>query len=84
MANVELTPDAIKQADRLPETILKRIRKVLDRLKSWPTVSGAKPLTGSLAGWYRIRTGDWRVRFRVEGDNIIVDKIGHRRDFYDA
>jgi mRNA-degrading endonuclease RelE of RelBE toxin-antitoxin system len=29
------------------------------------------------------RTGDYRVRFRVKGENVIVDKIGHRSDFYD-
>jgi mRNA-degrading endonuclease RelE of RelBE toxin-antitoxin system len=48
-----------------------------------PAVSGVKALSGNLAGWYRLRTGDYRVRFRVEGDKIIVDKIGHRSEFYE-
>lgn len=83
MADVKVTPEALDQADRLPEVVLKRVRNVLERLKAWPAVSGAKPLSGDLSGWYRIRTGDYRVRFRVEGETVFVDKIGHRRDFYE-
>jgi mRNA-degrading endonuclease RelE of RelBE toxin-antitoxin system len=45
--------------------------------------SGVKALSGNLAGGYRLRTGDYRERFRVEGETIIVDKIGHRREFYE-
>ena len=50
---------------------------------AWQDVSGAKPLSGTLAGNYRLRTGDYRLRFRVEGDIVRVDKIGHRREFYE-
>jgi mRNA-degrading endonuclease RelE of RelBE toxin-antitoxin system len=42
-----------------------------------------KALSGNLAGWYRIRTGDYRIRFRVGADQITVDKIGHRKDIYE-
>ena len=83
MAEVELTPDALKQAAALPKRIKRRVRKVLERLAKWPAVSGAKPLKGQLAGWFRLRTGDYRIRFRVDGETIIVDKIGHRRDIYE-
>jgi len=83
MAQVELTPDAVEQADALPKPIKKRLRNVLKRLANWPAVSGAKPLRGRLAGWFRLRSGDYRIRFRVEGDTVIVDKIGHRKDVYE-
>jgi mRNA-degrading endonuclease RelE of RelBE toxin-antitoxin system len=43
-----------------------RVYKLIDRLKSWPNVSGVKALSGDLAGKYRIRTGDYRIQFRVE------------------
>ncbi len=82
MATVTVTPEALEQAGRLPKVIHRRVIRLVRRLANWPAVSGAKPLTGDLAGWYRLRTGDYRVRFRVAGDRIIVDKIGHRRDFY--
>jgi mRNA-degrading endonuclease RelE of RelBE toxin-antitoxin system len=83
MATVKLTSEADEQMERLPKTIRRLILKLTDRLKQWPNVSGAKPLSGNLAGWYRMRTRDYRLRFRVQGDIVTVDKIGHRRDFYE-
>ena len=83
MAIVVVTPEAFEQAERLPVPIRGRIHRVLLRLKHWPEVSGAKPLSGDLAGRYRIRTGDYRLQFRVVGDRVVVEKIGHRSGFYD-
>ena len=56
--------------------------KIVGRLAKWPEVSGAKPLRGNLAGHYRIRTGDYRLQFRVEGDEVIIEQVGHRDRFY--
>ena len=51
-----------------------------ERLEDWPKVSGVKHLSVDLTGWCRLRTGDYRLPFRVEDDKIIVDKMnGHRR-----
>jgi len=83
MAEVKLTPEAMEQFADLPKAIRERIRKIAERLADWPEVSGAKSLSGNLAGWYRIRTGDYRVRFRPVGEIILIDKIGHRSEFYD-
>ena len=80
---VLLTADAREAMGDLPIQILRRVNDILDRLHDWPAVSGAKPLTGKLACHYRIRTGDYRVQFRVVVDRIIVEKIGHRDRFYD-
>ena len=84
MAEVELTPAATKQADRLPRPIRRRIMRLVRRLESWPAVSGAKALTGNLAGSHRLRTGDYRLQFRVVGDTVIIDHIGHRDGFYEG
>lgn len=83
MATVELTPEAADQSLRLPRPIRARLDRLCERLRQWPDVSGAKPLSGDLVGWYRLRTGAYRVRFRVQGTKVIVDKIGHRSEFYD-
>lgn len=81
-ATVELTPDAYEQAQELDEPIYSRVLAIVERLKNWPAVSGAKPLRHGLAGRYRIRTGDYRVQFRVQGQRVIVEQIGHRDGFY--
>lgn len=83
MANVVMTPDAAVELDRLDNVIHGRVLRLLDRLTKWPNVSGAKPLQGELSGRYRLRTGDYRVQFRVAGDQVTVEKIGHRDRFYD-
>jgi mRNA-degrading endonuclease RelE of RelBE toxin-antitoxin system len=56
---------------------------LLERLEKWPDVSGAKPLRGNLAGRYRLRTGDFRMQFRVVDNVIIIERIGHRDRFYE-
>jgi mRNA-degrading endonuclease RelE of RelBE toxin-antitoxin system len=83
MAVVVLTLEAKRQANNLPMPIFGRVSKLVERLCNWPRVSGAKPLSGRLAGRYRLRTGDYRLQFRVEGEKVIVEKIGHRDRFYE-
>lgn len=84
MAEVTLTPEAAAELDDLQEPIHTRVLKLLERLQKWPAVSGAKPLRGKLAGRYRMRTGDYRLQFRVEGKRVIVERIGHRDRFYEG
>ena len=83
MVKVTITPAAARQLDSLPRTIQARMIGLFERLRRWPAVSGAKPLRGDLAGHYRIRTGDYRLQFRVEGKVLIVEKIGHREGLYE-
>jgi len=42
------------------------MERLVVRLGQWPNVSGVKSLRGDLAGHYRLRTGDYRLQFRVE------------------
>jgi mRNA-degrading endonuclease RelE of RelBE toxin-antitoxin system len=83
MALVTLEGGASKQYQSLPPRIKARVNGIFVRLADWPAVSGAKPLRGNLAGHYRMRTGDYRVQFRLAGENVIVERIGHRDGFYE-
>ena len=83
MAKVTLTREAAEGLEDLPIVIHSRVLSLLERLAKWPAVSGAKPLTGPLAGRYRLRTGDYRLQFRLERQTIVVEKIGHRDKFYE-
>lgn len=31
----------------------------------------------------RLRVGNWRIVFYIDGDTIIVAAVGHRREIYD-
>jgi mRNA-degrading endonuclease RelE of RelBE toxin-antitoxin system len=82
MPNVTLEYDAAKQLGALPKPIKARVIELLARLADWPNVSGAKPLAGRLAGHFRLRTGDYRLQFRVQAGAIVVEQVGHRDGFY--
>jgi mRNA-degrading endonuclease RelE of RelBE toxin-antitoxin system len=73
MAAVELTPDAVRDIQALPTIIVTRIHaQVIPRLGQWPNTSGCKALRGALAGHYRLRTGDYRIQFRVDSTRRTV------------
>ena len=42
-------------------------------------------LTGDLAEFYKLRIGDYRAIYELSdtGDEIIIVRLGHRRDIYD-
>jgi mRNA interferase RelE/StbE len=45
-------------------------------------IKGAESLTDSSLGSYRFRVGDYRIIFDIEGQDIVVLRIGHRRELY--
>ncbi len=78
-----VSAEAHEKFDRLPKTIKARVAGIYERLQKWPDVSGAKPLRDSLKNHFRIRTGDWRIVFTVEGDTLRIVDIDHRKDVYE-
>lgn len=80
---VVMTKEAAKEFERLPVAIKSRVLDIFVRLQSWPDVSGAKPLRHGLSGHFRVRTGDWRVMFRVVSPTVIVVTIEHRSRVYE-
>lgn len=72
---VLLSPQAAREFDRLPRAIQLRVVGLIERLEHWPKVSGAKPLTGRLAGKYRLRTGDYRLQFIIRREDVLIERI---------
>lgn len=83
MPDVTLEFAAARQLADLPKPIKARVIELIVRLADWPEVSGAKPLRGNLAGRYRLRTGDYRLQFRIEHGAVLIEQVGHRDGFYD-
>lgn len=77
-------PDVLKEdLRRVPANIKKRIRVAIEtRLQNNPILYG-KPLRQSLKGHRKLRVGDWRVIYRVESSDVIILKIGNRKDVYE-
>lgn len=61
-------------------------KRVINKLDFW-TGSGdplrfAENLTNSELGEYRFRVGDYRIVFDVEGENIVILVVKHRKEVY--
>lgn len=75
------TNRAIKDIQRLEPAVKKHIGKALLRYEEGP-LKYAVRLTESKLGTYRFRIGDYRAIFDLEDDEIVVLRVGHRRDIY--
>jgi len=75
------TRKAIKDIQRLGPEVKDRIGKTLLRYQEDP-LSHAERLTDATLGEFRFRIGDYRVIFDLVGNEIVILRIGHRRDIY--
>jgi len=75
------TERAIKDIRKLELKIKERIGKTLLRYAGDP-LKHAEKLTESSLGEYRFRIGDYRAIFDLEDDEIVILRVGHRRDIY--
>lgn len=75
------TQRAIKDIQKLDHGTKQRIGKTLLRYEKDP-YKHAERLTDSKLGNYRFRIGDYRVIFDMEGNEIVVLRIGHRSEIY--
>ena len=72
---------AVKDIKRLDPSVRQRIGKTLLRYEEDP-LGYAEKLVDSKLGTYRFRIGEYRVIFDIEGDDIVVLRVGHRREIY--
>ena len=72
-------PDDLKS---IPIKIKERIQRAIESRLLTDPVSYGLPLRKSLQGYRKLRVGDYRIIYRVEGEGIIILKIGHRKDVY--
>ena len=75
------THRAVKDIEKLDPQIKERIGKTLLRYEHDP-LKYAETLTQPSSGSYRFRIGDYRVVFDLEGEEIVVLRVGHRREIY--
>lgn len=73
-----------KQLDRLPDQVYHRILKKIRLLAEDPRPAGALKLKG-IEAEYRIRIGDYRLRYKVDDDQqvVILGRCQHRKNIYD-
>lgn len=78
-----IVKSASRKLEKLDRQIAERIVKKLDFwMESGDPLRFAENLTNSELGEYRFRVGDYRIIFDVEGENIVVLVVKHRREIY--
>ena len=82
---IELTPAAEKTLLKLGKkdrAIMVRLDRALLSLSDNPTPPNSKHLVGEVANLYRLRVGDYRIIYQVDGGKLIilVVHVGHRKD----
>ena len=79
--NLLYTGKAERDIKKLDPPIKRQIGKAILRLKTNPFEHSEK-LTDPKIGTYRFRIGDYRVIFDIDENNIVILRVGHRKEIY--
>jgi mRNA interferase RelE/StbE len=78
---IEFLPSALQYLRALPKDARRLIGAKLDRAQN-DLVGDIKKLKG-FKHKYRLRAGDYRVLFELEGACLVVYAVGDRKDIYE-
>jgi mRNA interferase RelE/StbE len=81
---IEFLHTAAEELTELPKDTRRQVLRRIEGLKSDPRPAGAEQLKGP-EKFLRLRVGDYRVIYSVEGKRLVVlvIRIGHRREVYE-
>jgi mRNA interferase RelE/StbE len=79
--NVEFHPDVYKQLQQLPRPVFAAALRMIVSLTREPRPAGVKKLVGGRHDW-RVRIGEYRIVYAIDGDTVVVMQVRHRRDVY--
>lgn len=81
--NILVLPVAQRAIRKLPPEAKRRVQAAIELLAEEPRPPAAKKLTARPE--WRVRTGDYRVLYRIEDDvlTVVVVAAGHRREIYE-
>ena len=73
--------DARRALRAMSPEVARRIVRKMERLRQ--DLSGDVKRLKAMAPNYRLRVGDWRVLFDVQGTAITIHEVKHRSEAYD-
>lgn len=82
MVKIHWTEDAIKDLERLDKPVEQRVLRKISWLSNNFERITPEPLSGEFKGTFKLRIGDWRVVYTVEGQTLVIQFIAHRREIY--
>ena len=79
--DIEWTEAALEDMAALDKTVARRVKEAVERFAE--TGAGKiKRLQGINPTEFRLRVGDWRVRFHQDGETMRVLRVRNRREAY--
>ena len=82
MTQILWTKKAVKQLLKIQPSDAGKIKAAVDDLAEWPSVRQVKPLVNR--DDYRLRVGNYRVFFRVDGEGnpvvITIERVERRNE----
>lgn len=81
MREIEWTETALDDMAALDKGIARRIKQAVERFAD-TGAGNVKRLQGIDPPEYRLRVGDYRVRFHLENENLQVLRVRNRREAY--
>lgn len=78
---VTLSPAAARQLRRFDPPVRRRLQAAIELLATEPRPAAATQLVGGQGEW-RVRTGDYRVVYEIRERELLVLRLGHRREVY--
>ncbi len=83
--SVEFAPAAARDLRRLDPQVRAKLLEASSFLAQAPYPSGGsriKLLVGISPLHFRLRIGDYRIIYRIEGNRVVVVRVAHRREAY--
>lgn len=81
MKDLEWSESSLEDMAALDSGIARRLQQTVKRFAETET-GNVKKLQGIHPPEYRLRVGDWRVRFVLDGDTLRVLRVLNRKDAY--
>lgn len=82
MHKVEWEKEALDDLQNIDKPILKRILNKISWFSQHFDNITPEPLSGDLAGMFKVRVGDWRIVYTIKNEVIVIQAVGHRREIY--
>ncbi len=80
--HIEFMPGVLERMSEIPKNIQKRMMNAIEeRLATAPDQYGTR-LRQSLIGLWKLRVGDYRIAYNIEGDTVFIEAIAHRKNIY--
>ena len=82
--NVVIHAEVLRELRQMDARIKRQIKTAIEtRLAVAPHRFG-KRLSHDLSGFWKLRVGDYRVVFKIDGKEVVIFRIGHRKEVYHA